>query len=56
VEWNPDRVEAEHRLFSFLICEASGIVGPVHLKAMPVLLTTPECFAMSYRIRSRHGS
>ncbi|KQP05840.1 hypothetical protein ASF28_18240 [Methylobacterium sp. Leaf99] len=39
---NPDRVEEEHRLFSFLTCEANGIVGPVHPKAMPVLLTTPE--------------
>ncbi len=32
----------EHRLFSFLTTEANGIVGPVHPKAMPVLLTTPE--------------
>ena len=39
---NPDRVEEEHRLFSFLTCEPNGIVGPVHPKAMPVLLTTPE--------------
>lgn len=39
---NPDRVEEEHRLFSFLTCEANGIVGSVHPKAMPVLLTTPE--------------
>ena len=39
---NPDRVEEEHRLFSFLTCEANGVVGPVHPKAMPVLLTTPE--------------
>ncbi|KQP61178.1 SOS response-associated peptidase family protein [Methylobacterium sp. Leaf108] len=38
----PDREEAEHRLFSFLTCEANGIFGPVHPKAMPVLLTTPE--------------
>ncbi|MCC0809106.1 SOS response-associated peptidase [Methylobacterium sp. W2] len=39
---NPDREEAEHQLFSFLTCDANGIVGPVHPKAMPVLLTTPE--------------
>lgn len=39
---NPDRVEEEHRLFSFLTCEANGVVGPIHPKAMPVLLTTPE--------------
>lgn len=39
---NPDRVEEEHRLFSFLTTEPNGVVGPVHPKAMPVLLTTPE--------------
>ena len=39
---NPDRVEEEHRLFSFLTTEANGVVGRVHPKAMPVLLTTPE--------------
>ncbi len=39
---NPDRAEEEHRLFSFLTCEPNGVVGPVHPKAMPVLLTTPE--------------
>ncbi|TXM72830.1 SOS response-associated peptidase [Methylobacterium sp. WL69] len=39
---NPDRIEEEHRLFSFLTCEPNGIVGPLHPKAMPVLLTTPE--------------
>jgi putative SOS response-associated peptidase YedK len=39
---NPDRVAEDHRLFSFLTTEANGVVGPVHPKAMPVLLTTPE--------------
>lgn len=39
---NPDRIAEEHRLFSFLTTEANGVVGPVHPKAMPVLLTTPE--------------
>lgn len=39
---NPDRVEEEHRLFSFLTTEANGVVRPVHPKAMPVLLTTRE--------------
>jgi putative SOS response-associated peptidase YedK len=39
---NPDRLEEEHRLFSFLTTEANGVVGPVHQKAMPVLLTTKE--------------
>ena len=39
---NPDRIEEDHRLFSFLTCEPNGVVGPVHPKAMLVLLTTPE--------------
>ncbi len=43
---NPDRVEEEHRLFSFLTTEANGVVGPVHPKAMPVLLTKPEEWVM----------
>jgi putative SOS response-associated peptidase YedK len=42
---NPDRIEEEHRLFSFLTTEANGVVGSVHPKAMPVLLTTAEDFA-----------
>ncbi|MBE7196540.1 MAG: SOS response-associated peptidase family protein [Parafilimonas terrae] len=42
---NPDRAEEEHRLFSFLTTEANGVVGPVHPKAMPVLLTKPEEWA-----------
>lgn len=39
---NPDRIEEEHRLYSFLTTEANGVVGLIHPKAMPVLLTTPE--------------
>ncbi len=35
-------VEGEHRLFAFLTCEPNGVVGPVHPKAMPVILTAPE--------------
>lgn len=35
-------VEEEHRLYAFLTTEANGVVGPVHPKAMPVLLTTEE--------------
>jgi putative SOS response-associated peptidase YedK len=35
-------VEGEHRLFGFLTCEANDVVRPIHAKAMPVLLTTPE--------------
>jgi putative SOS response-associated peptidase YedK len=34
--------EGEHQLFGFLTCEANAIVRPVHAKAMPVILTTPE--------------
>src|SRR5688572_7339609 len=34
--------EMEHRLFSFLTCEANGVVAPIHPKAMPVNLTTPD--------------
>ena len=37
-----DPREGEHRLFAFLTCEANDAVRPVHAKAMPVLLTTPE--------------
>jgi putative SOS response-associated peptidase YedK len=32
----------EHRLFSFLTTEANDVVRPIHAKAMPVLLTTPN--------------
>lgn len=35
-------VDGEHRLFSFLTTDANALVAPVHPKAMPVLLTTPE--------------
>lgn len=42
---NPDRTEADHRLFSFLTTEPNGVVAPVHPKAMPVLLTKPEEWA-----------
>jgi putative SOS response-associated peptidase YedK len=37
-----DPQEGEHRLFAFLTCEANEVVRPIHAKAMPVLLTTPE--------------
>jgi putative SOS response-associated peptidase YedK len=42
--WTGDRKGeiGEHRLFSFLATEANDIVRPIHAKAMPVLLTTPE--------------
>jgi putative SOS response-associated peptidase YedK len=32
----------EHLLYSFLTSEPNGIVGPIHPKAMPVILTTTE--------------
>lgn len=35
-------VEGEHQIYGFLTTDANGIVGPVHPKAMPVLLTTAE--------------
>ncbi len=38
-------VEGEHKLYGFLTTEANGVVGSVHPKAMPVLLTTPDEFA-----------
>ena len=35
-------IEGEHRLFSFLTCAPNAIVAPIHPKAMPAILTTPE--------------
>ena len=45
--WRPWRgmrakTEGEHQVFAFLTCAPNGVVGPVHPKAMPVLLTSPE--------------
>ena len=37
-----DPVEGEHKLFGFLTTDANGIVGPIHPKAMPVILTFAE--------------
>jgi putative SOS response-associated peptidase YedK len=37
-------VESEHELFGFLTTEPNSIVAPIHLKAMPVILTTAEEF------------
>jgi putative SOS response-associated peptidase YedK len=34
--------EGWHHLYAFLTCEPNSIVGPIHPKAMPVILTTPE--------------
>jgi putative SOS response-associated peptidase YedK len=35
-------VEGNHMLYDFLTTEPNGIVGPIHPKAMPVMLTTDE--------------
>ena len=35
-------VEGQHELFGFLTTEANATVAPIHPKAMPVILTTPE--------------
>jgi putative SOS response-associated peptidase YedK len=35
-------VEGEHTLFGFLTTEANDVVGEIHPKAMPVILTNPE--------------
>lgn len=45
--WRPwtgirGKVEGRHELFGFLTTEANGVVAPVHPKAMPVILSTPE--------------
>ena len=34
--------EGEHHLFAFLTCEPNEVVAPIHPKAMPVILTTPD--------------
>ena len=34
--------EGDHKLFSFLTTEANDLVRPIHAKAMPVVLETPE--------------
>ncbi len=42
--WTGDRKgeTGEHQLFAFLTTESNDVVRPIHAKAMPVLLTTPE--------------
>jgi putative SOS response-associated peptidase YedK len=47
-EWTGTRgtkanpVTGSHQLYGFLTCEPNALVGAVHPKAMPVILTTPE--------------
>src|SRR3954453_10269195 len=35
-------VEGQHLLYGFLTTEPNDVVAPIHRKAMPVILTTPE--------------
>jgi putative SOS response-associated peptidase YedK len=35
-------VEGQHELFGFLTTEANAVIAPIHPKAMPAILTTPE--------------
>ena len=35
-------VDGQHELFGFLTTEPNAVVAPIHPKAMPVILTTPE--------------
>ena len=35
-------MDGQHELFGFLTTEANAVVAPIHPKAMPVILTTPE--------------
>jgi putative SOS response-associated peptidase YedK len=37
-----DPVEGEHNLYGFLTTDANSLVGAIHPKAMPVILTTVE--------------
>ena len=34
--------DGEHDLYAFLTCDPNSVVGPIHPKAMPVILTTEE--------------
>jgi putative SOS response-associated peptidase YedK len=49
--WRPwtgtrKKQDGDHRLYSFLTTESNAVVGPVHRKAMPVLLTTDKEYEM----------
>lgn len=35
-------IEGDHRIYAFLTCKPNAIVKPVHAKAMPVILRSPE--------------
>jgi putative SOS response-associated peptidase YedK len=40
-------------LFAFLTTELNGLVAPIHPKAMPVILTTPEEVEAGMTVRTR---
>lgn len=46
MEWTSTRKKAESEVtvdaYSFLTTDANGVVGPIHPKAMPAILTDPE--------------
>jgi putative SOS response-associated peptidase YedK len=48
-------VDGEHQLFAFLTTEANAVVAPIHLKAMPVILTTPEGRGVRWRRPGAEG-
>jgi putative SOS response-associated peptidase YedK len=35
-------IGGKHLIYAFLTCESNSVVAPVHAKAMPVILTTPD--------------
>jgi putative SOS response-associated peptidase YedK len=39
-------VAGEHQVFGFLTTEANATIAPIHSKAMPVILTTPDEFEL----------
>src|SRR5258708_11019682 len=61
-EWNGVRgtkanpAEGRHRLYGFLTTEPNSIVAPIHAKAMPVILTTPEEWDVWMRAPSDEAS
>jgi putative SOS response-associated peptidase YedK len=50
-----DPVEGEHLLYSFLTSEPNGVVEPIHPKAMPVILTTPEKYDIWLNARTEEA-
>jgi putative SOS response-associated peptidase YedK len=56
-EWSGKRgtkanpIEGQHLLYGFLTTEPNDVVGPIHPKAMPVILTTAEEYDVWMRAR-----